>query len=613
MATSLSPQDPSSFARPDECIVRELHLSLDINFDKKILSGKADLKVEKVNPIAKEIILDSAALTVLSITDLTNNRSLDYKISPEVPTFGSKLVISFPEDQQTCFSIQIHYETSPKASGLQWLGANQTMGMQHPFMFSQFQAVHARSVVPCQDTPSVKVPFTADITAPTGITVLMGAVRINEPAVLIDGRTRYQFQQKVPIPAYLIAFAAGKLDSRKIGPRSHVWAEPELVEKAAYEFGETERMLRTAEEICGPYVWGIYDLLVLPPSFPFGGMENPCLTFVTPTVIAGDRSLALVVAHEIAHSWTGNLVTNRNFEHFWLNEGFTMFVERKIAGRMRGRAVQDFEAITGINALQETIKKMGETNALTKLVLDLKGVHPDDSFSVVPYEKGHIFLRYIESVVGGPAEFEPFLKQYLDTFKYRSIDTDDFKQAFLKHFNDKASVKQIDWQTWLFGTGMPPVIPDYDKTLVDVCITLRDKWFSWNVSSDPSVFSPKDIAEMNSNQLDYFLQLLLDSEPLPLAKLQHMETVYKLNDTNNAEIKFRWIRIGLKARWIEKVEDALKMVTEVGRMKFLRPLYGDLYKWEEVRQRAIATFQANRKDMMYVSAYTVKQDLHLEN
>lgn len=211
------------------------------------------------------------------------------------------------------------------------------------------------------------------------------------------------------------------------------------------------------------------------------------------------------------------------------------------------------------------------------------------------------------------AEFEPFLKQYLDNFKYRSIETEDFKQAFLKYFDSKESIKQIDWQTWLYGVGMPPVIPDYDNTLVNVCITLRDKWFSWDGSSASVIFSPKDIADMNSNQLDYFLQLLLESDPLPISKIQHMEKVYKLNDTNNAEIKFRWIRIGLKARWIEKVEDALKMVTEVGRMKFLRPLYQDLYKWEEVRQRAISTFQANRKDMMYVSAYTVKQDLHLDN
>jgi leukotriene-A4 hydrolase len=219
----------------------------------------------------------------------------------------------------------------------------------------------------------------------------------------VVGHQKYShFIQDVPIPSYLIAIAVGALDSRKIGPRSHVWAEKEIIEECAYEFADTERQLITAEEICGPYVWGIYDLLVLPPSFAYGGMENPCLTFVTPTLLAGDRSLANVVAHEIAHSWTGNLITNRNFEHFWLNEGFTVFVERKIKGRLSSPLHQDFDAYGRLNELNETVKLFGEDNPLTRLVHDLKGVHPDDAFSVVPYEKGQTFLRHLEEVVGGP-------------------------------------------------------------------------------------------------------------------------------------------------------------------------------------------------------------------
>ncbi|KRT78998.1 Peptidase [Oryctes borbonicus] len=214
----------------------------------------------------------------------------------------------------------------------------------------------------------------------------------------------FSFAQDIPIPSYLIAIAVGALESRDIGPRSKVWSEKEFIEAAAYEFANTEHQLKTAEEICGPYLWGRYDLLVLPPSFPFGGMENPCLTFVTPTLLAGDRSLANVVAHEIAHSWTGNLVTNANFEHFWLNEGFTVLIERKIVGRLENAQLQDFEAYDGLQELKDTIKRMGSENPLTKLVVDLKGIHPDDAFSTVPYEKGQLFLRYLEKTVGGPGK-----------------------------------------------------------------------------------------------------------------------------------------------------------------------------------------------------------------
>lgn len=435
---------------------------------------------------------------------------------------------------------------------------------------------------------------------------------ISKPSDNNPNKKVFSFEQAVPIPAYLIAIAAGKLESRKLGPRSHVWAEPAMVEIAANEFSETETMLKTAEEICGPYVWGIYDLLVLPPSFPFGGMENPCLTFVTPTLLAGDRSLALVVAHEIAHSWTGNLVTNKNFEHFWLNEGFTVFVERKIAGRMKGPAVQDFEAITGINTLTETIDKLGESNSLTQLVLNLDGVHPDDSFSSVPYEKGHIFLRYLEDTVGGPEKFEPFLKMYLNKYKHKSIGTDDFKNEFETFFAKNSSISNVDWQTWLYKPGMPPVIPDYDKSLVNICQDLKEKWQIWDEKQD-GTFTNKDISSMNSNQLDYFLQLLLESDAMPISKLKIMDKIYKLSEIKNAEIRFRWIRIGLKAHWMDRVDDALKMVTEVGRMKFIRPIYQDLYKWEAVRDRAIDTFRTNRKDMMHVSAYTVSKDLHLDD
>ena len=361
------------------------------------------------------------------------------------------------------------------------------------------------------------------------------------------------------------------IESRKIGPRSHVWSEKEYVDKAAYDFSETETMLQKAEELCGPYVWGIYDILVLPPSFPYGGMENPCLTFATPTLLAGDKSLADVIAHEIAHSWTGNLVTNKNFEHFWLNEGFTVFTEQKIVGRMHGEPSRHLSAMLRWRDLKYTVEDvMKVDNPLTALVVQLEGVDPDDAFSVVPYIKGSTFLWYLEAQVGGAAVFEPFLKSYYDHFKYQSIDSNEFKDYFLNYFKSKEF--NIDWDKWFNQPGMPIYKPNYDDSLAKICMELKQKWIDWNVQ-DKCPFTGEDLNAMSAEQQIEFLGQMIEEKPLPIEKLEKMQEVYDLSSSNNSEIKFKWIRLGLKAGWSDAVPRAVQMVTEQGRMKFLRPLY----------------------------------------
>jgi len=328
--------------------------------------------------------------------------------------------------------------------------------------------------------------------------------------------------------------------------------------------------------------------------------------------------LANVIAHEIAHSWTGNLVTNKTFEDFWLNEGFTVYTERRILGAMKGEAFRQFEAIGGWNQLKEVIAQLGPSNQLTQLVPDLRGIDPDDAFSSVPYEKGFAFLYYLETLVGGPDVFQNFLRRYIETYKLTSIDTPVFKNYFEKYFEDAGKaqlIKEVDWKTWLSVPGMPPFVPKYETSLADACSFLKTRWVNWNPSTEPSPFSKRDLEAftMPSAQLEQFLtEILAVDGGIGLEKVKAMEKAYDLNSARNNEIKFRWIRICLKAKWMEQVSLALEFVTEQGRMKYIRPVYRELYAWEEVRERAIETFKKNRPTMMYVSAYTVAKDLKLE-
>uniref|UniRef100_A0A6P7FLV3 Leukotriene A-4 hydrolase n=1 Tax=Diabrotica virgifera virgifera TaxID=50390 RepID=A0A6P7FLV3_DIAVI len=605
----LSPCDPSSFSRPDQVIVTELFLNLDVNFESKTLHGHAILSINKIDETATELVLDTFKLNITSIFDADKNctEKLEYTLSDHLEDFGSKLTIQLP--QKEVKKIHIEYETAPDASGLQWLQPQTTAGKIHPFLFSQFQPTHARSVIPCQDTPAVKHPYRATISAPKELEVLMSA--INEGSKVIGDKKQYSFYQQIPVPSYLIALAVGALESRRLGPRSHVWAEKELIEESAYEFAETEHQLKTAEDICGPYVWGIYDLLVLPPSFPYGGMENPCLTFVTPTLLAGDRSLANVIAHEISHSWTGNLVTNKTFEHFWLNEGFTMLVERKIISRLVSPQMQDFDAYTGISDLKEAIEVLGADSPLTHLIVDLKGVHPDEAFSTVPYEKGQTFLRYLEKTVGGPDKFEPFLRSYFDTFKYKSIDSTDFKNFFENYFESEPEIKNIDWDKWLHTPGMPLTIPDYDTSLAEACDQLLEKFYNWTGEGSLPI-SAEEKQQLIPEQLIYFLQKLSEAESQPIPKLVALNELFGFDGVKNSEIKFRWLKTGIKAKWEVQIQNALDWVNVVGRMKFVKPLYRELFQWEVSRNRAIENFKSNRHNMMHVCATTLAKELKIE-
>ncbi|XP_045409150.1 leukotriene A-4 hydrolase isoform X2 [Lemur catta] len=441
----------------------------------------------------------------------------------------------------------------------------------------------------------------------------MSAIRDGEgPDPEDPSRKIYRFSQKVPISCYLIALVVGALESRQIGPRTLVWSEKEQVEKSAYEFSETESMLKIAEDLGGPYVWGQYDLLVLPPSFPYGGMENPCLTFVTPTLLAGDRSLSNVIAHEISHSWTGNLVTNKTWDHFWLNEGHTVYLERHICGRLFGEKFRHFRALGGWGELQNSIKTFGETHPFTKLVVDLTDVDPDVAYSPVPYEKGFALLFYLEQLLGGPEVFLGFLKAYVEKFSYKSVTTDDWKDFLYSHFKDKVDIlNQVDWNAWLYSPGLPPIKPNYDMTLTNACIALSQRWITAK-EEDLNSFNATDLKDLSSHQLNEFLAQMLQKAPLPLGHIKRMQEVYNFSAINNSEIRFRWLRLCIQSKWEEAIPLALKMATEQGRMKFTRPLFKDLAAFDKSHDQAIRAYQEHKASMHPLTAMLVGKDLKVD-
>jgi len=439
----------------------------------------------------------------------------------------------------------------------------------------------------------VKTTYGATVHAPEWCTVLMSAVAADAGAERVPGVHR--FAQPVPISSYLIALCAGHLASREVSPRCRIWSEPSVVDAAAHEFGEAEDFLGVAERLTGcPYVWGRYDVLCLPPSFPYGGMENPCLTFATPTLLAGDRSLADVIAHEIAHSWTGNLVTNATWEHFWLNEGWTVWLERKILAQVKGDVDHaKVSAEIGWKHLRDDVALIEcgcapDGQDFTKLVWPLSDQDPDDAFSGVPYEKGFNTLNFLEEKVGKEA-FEAYAQAYIEHFKYKSLTTGEFRDHFEQHFAEAAP--EVDWDVLFFGPGLPSFSPDFANVLSASARTLAQQWLHFDTTTSPPASPPTGSMDGWSSQMKCIcLEALLDAAaatPLADPTLHALDAAHGLSATTNAEIRFRWHRLCLASDvpWI--VADVLAFVRAQGRMKFVRPLYRALaasHAGEEARR-----------------------------
>ncbi len=561
-------RDPHSYADDAQLQTESFALEARIDFQTQVITGRVTLTFAA--PGSGTLDLDTRDLSIASIVD-AHGAALAFTVHPPEPYIGARLEVTLPA---TTPSITIAYQTSPDASALQWLAPAQTDGGIHPYLFSQCQAIHARSLVPVQDSPGLRQRYTAELTIPSSLRAVMaaadrGRTEVGEHAV-------HRFEMPQPIPPYLFAFAVGDLASRDLSPRVRVWAEPGVVERAAWEFADTEAMITAAEALFGPYDWERFDILTMPPSFPYGGMENPRLTFITPTVIAGDRSLVSVIAHELAHSWTGNLVTNANAEHFWLNEGFTMYAERRITEALEGEEMAALSAALGRRELEESIERFKDTPAMTKLRTHLEGIDPDECYSLIPYEKGYLFLTAIEAAVGRPA-FVGWLRTYLDAFRFGAITTEDFIAHIERGL--PGALAKVDAPAWLDGEGLPPN-----------AITAK----SSRLAAIEALGSAPPPVDNTWSATEWALYLENLPRPLPEATLEALDAQCHLTESRNYDVLVPWLTLALKSGYLAVLPRVERVVAEVGRMKYLRPLYTALAAEPATRDRGNALFDQLR-------------------
>jgi leukotriene-A4 hydrolase len=580
--------DAHSYANTSDFKATHVSLDLRADFARKRLVGHADVSLQRLRPQAREVVLDTRTLTIGKVELLGEKpQPLKYKLGATDPTLGTPLHIALPEgNADERITVRVTYETSPEASGLQWLSPPQTAGKKHPFLFSQSQAIHARSWIPLQDTPQVRITYDARIRTPPELLAVMSAA--NDPNTPRDGD--YSFEMPQPLPSYLIALGIGDLQFKSIGPRTGVYAEPATLEAAAWEFADTEAMLTTCEKMFGPYQWGRYDLLILPPSFMWGGMENPRLSFITPTVIAGDRSLVSLIAHELAHSWSGNLVTNASWDNVWLNEGFTTYLERRIIEVVYGPERAAMEDTLGMQSLQRDLASLKEAGdeALTKLAVDLKGRDPDDGFSDIAYEKGRFFVGFLESRLGRAA-LDEFLRGYFAKFAFQSVTTDDFRAYLREHVLDKPDAKLTlaEVNAWIDQPGLPSTVVMPQSDAFQIVDTARADWLEGR----------KQAAELQTSGWTTHQWLhFLDNLPSTITaqQLAQLDAAFKLSESTNSEIAHSWFTNAIRADYAPAYPQLERYLTSIGRRKLVKDLYEELAKTPQGKTRAQAIYAKAR-------------------
>ncbi|MEE9386227.1 MAG: M1 family metallopeptidase [Nannocystaceae bacterium] len=600
--------DPHSFSHPHAVQVRHMGLRWRVSFDEQRIEGEALMLIERHDPAAplrldiRDLEIQETATSqseihpgrhhvpelVLTARDLTWHDA-QHRVGTSDPNMGAPLEITLPAGANL---VRVRYRTSPGAAGLQWLSAQQTAGKKQPFLYTQSQPILARSWIPCQDSPGNRITFDAEVKVPSRLRAVMAAESLDTaPPASKGAETTFRFVMPQAVPPYLVALGVGDLKFRSLGPRSGVWADATVLDKAAKEFGDLEEMITTAETLYGPYRWGRYEVLVLPPAFPFGGMENPRLTFATPTILAGDRSLISLIAHELAHSWSGNLVTNATWADLWLNEGFTTYAERRIIEGLFGSARAEMEATLGRQDLDhELADQLAARPKDQRLRVDLVGRNPDDNMTSVPYEKGALFLRSIEEAYGREA-FDPFLRGWFDSHAFTSVATKDFSDYLRRELIEKHQLRPgkrpPDVQAWIDGSGLPQGAPKPQSPAFAAIDTQVEAWVIRQLAT-----TKLKVQAWTVHEWLHFLRTLPAN--LGAERMGELDRAFQLTESGNYEILNQWLVLTARHHYEPAYARMESFLMEVGRRKFLLPIYRELMKTDVGRERAIRIYAQAR-------------------
>jgi aminopeptidase N len=559
--------DPHTYAKPLEARVANVDLDLALDFDARMIRGVAGLDIVAA-PDAREVVLDTKGLEINAVV-AAGGKPLAWKLGADDPDKGAPLTVTLPASGRQ--RIIVNYRSAPDAAALQWLTPEQTAGKKHPYLLSQGQPTLNRTWIPTQDSPGIRQTWSAKVTAPEPLKVVMSGERLTpdgEPAG--QGRRAYRFRMDKPVAPYLIAIAAGDLAFRELGSRTGVWTEPAMLDRAAAELADTEQMVEAAEKLYGPYRWGRYDVIVLPPSFPYGGMENPTLTFLTPTFIAGDKSLVGLVAHELAHSWSGNLVTNATWADSWLNEGFTSYFENRIMEAIYGprRAAQ--EAALSFDEMEQAFEEKGKNSPVTRLHLAAAEAIPDGGASGIVYDKGAAFLRTMEKLVGRE-RFDAWLRSYFDRYAFQPMTSAkflaDFRQNLVK--GDKVLEDRLLLDQWVYQPGLPANVARPDPA----AFASVDKAVAAFASGGPP---PAEFGNWTTAEKIRFINSL--PRKLTTMKLDDLNGRLRLNEAGNNEVLFAWLDLAVANRYDPAIPALERFLATQGRRKFVRPLIEDLAK-----------------------------------